>query len=96
LIALQIARAAHHSGLRLVWASRRLFVARQINLVEYPAVREMCFLGLPPAAEDFVDGQQPGFTELFAVLLQETLNKRIVMLTAKRIIPLSVWAAKTE
>jgi hypothetical protein len=35
-----------------------------------------------------------GFTELFALLLQEALHKRITMLTAKRIIPLSVWAEK--
>ncbi|MDR2086327.1 MAG: Fic family protein [Dysgonamonadaceae bacterium] len=35
-----------------------------------------------------------GFTELFALLLQESLHKRITMLTAKRIIPLSVWAEK--
>jgi Fic family protein len=34
-----------------------------------------------------------GFTELFALLLQETLHKRITMLTAKKIIPLSVWAS---
>lgn len=33
-----------------------------------------------------------GFTELFALLLLETLHKRITILTAKRIIPLSVWA----
>jgi Fic family protein len=35
-----------------------------------------------------------GFTSFFALLLQETLNKRITMLTAKRIIPLSLWAEK--
>lgn len=35
-----------------------------------------------------------GFTELFAVLLQEALNKRVTMLTAKKIIPLSLWAAQ--
>ncbi len=34
-----------------------------------------------------------GFTALFAVLLQEALHKRITMLTAKKIIPLSVWAS---
>jgi Fic family protein len=33
-----------------------------------------------------------GFTELFALLLQETLHKRITILTAKKIIPLSIWA----
>jgi Fic family protein len=33
-----------------------------------------------------------GFTQLFAVLLQEALHKRITMLTAKKIIPLSLWA----
>ncbi|MDR2979382.1 MAG: Fic family protein [Bacteroidales bacterium] len=37
-----------------------------------------------------------GFTELFAVLLQESLHKRITMLTAKRIVPLSVWAEKNR
>ena len=37
-----------------------------------------------------------GFTELFAVLLQEALHKRIAMLTAKKIIPLSLWAAQNE
>jgi Fic family protein len=35
-----------------------------------------------------------GFTGLFALLLQEALHKRISMLTAKRIIPLSVWASQ--
>lgn len=35
-----------------------------------------------------------GFTQLFAVLLQEALHKRITMLTAKKIIPLSVWASQ--
>lgn len=33
-----------------------------------------------------------GFTQLFALLLQESLHKRITLLTAKRIVPLSVWA----
>jgi Fic family protein len=33
-----------------------------------------------------------GFTELFALLLQETLHKRITILTAKKIIPLAMWA----
>jgi Fic family protein len=37
-----------------------------------------------------------GFTELFAVLLQEALNKRITLLTAKRIIPLSLWASRNN
>ena len=36
-----------------------------------------------------------GFTELFAQLLQESLNKRITILTAKKIIPLSVWAKQS-
>lgn len=36
-----------------------------------------------------------GFTELFALLLQETLHKRIALLSAKRIIPLSIWAPQT-
>jgi len=35
-----------------------------------------------------------GFTGLFALLLQETLNKRITILTAKKIIPLSIWASQ--
>jgi Fic family protein len=35
-----------------------------------------------------------GFTSLFVLLLQEAFNKRITMLTAKRIIPLSLWAEK--
>lgn len=33
-----------------------------------------------------------GFTQLFALLLQEALHKRIALLSAKKIIPLSVWA----
>lgn len=37
-----------------------------------------------------------GFTELFALLLQETLHKRITLLTAKKIIPLSVWASQNH
>ena len=35
-----------------------------------------------------------GFTDLFAILLQETLHKRITILTAKKIIPLSIWASQ--
>lgn len=37
-----------------------------------------------------------GFTELFALLLQETLHKRITILTAKKIIPLSIWASQKD
>jgi Fic family protein len=37
-----------------------------------------------------------GFTNLFALLLQESLHKRITMLTAKRIVPLSLWAEKNN
>lgn len=33
-----------------------------------------------------------GFSQLFALLLQEALHKRITVLTAKKTIPLSVWA----
>lgn len=33
-----------------------------------------------------------GFSQLFALLLIESLHKRITMLTAKRMIPLSIWA----
>jgi Fic family protein len=35
-----------------------------------------------------------GFTKLFALLLLETLHKRITILTAKKIIPLSLWATQ--
>lgn len=35
-----------------------------------------------------------GFTKLFALLLLETLHKRITLLTAKKIIPLSIWASQ--
>lgn len=37
-----------------------------------------------------------GFTNLFALLLQESLHKRITLLTAKKIIPLSVWAGQNN
>jgi Fic family protein len=37
-----------------------------------------------------------GFTELFGLLLQEALHKRITMLTAKKIIPLSLWATQNK
>jgi Fic family protein len=37
-----------------------------------------------------------GFTQLFALLLQESLQKRITLLTAKKIIPLSIWASQHE
>ncbi len=37
-----------------------------------------------------------GFTKLFALLLQESLNKRITQLTAKKIIPLSFWASQND
>ena len=37
-----------------------------------------------------------GFTQLFGLLLQEALHKRITMLTAKKIIPLSVWASQNN
>ncbi len=35
-----------------------------------------------------------GFTQLFALLLLESLHKRITILTAQKIIPLSVWASQ--
>jgi hypothetical protein len=35
-----------------------------------------------------------GFTELFALLLQESLHKRISILLAKKIIPLALWASQ--
>lgn len=35
-----------------------------------------------------------GFTQLFALLLQEALHKRITLLTAKKIVPLSLWASQ--
>jgi Fic family protein len=34
-----------------------------------------------------------GFTELFALLLQEALHKRITILSSRKIIPLAIWAA---
>jgi Fic family protein len=34
------------------------------------------------------------FTQLFALLLQESLHKRISILTAKKIIPLALWASQ--
>ena len=37
-----------------------------------------------------------GFTQLFGLLLQEALHKRITMLTAKKIVPLSVWASQNN
>jgi hypothetical protein len=33
-----------------------------------------------------------GFTNLFALLLMESLNKRISYLTDKKIVPLSLWS----
>jgi Fic family protein len=35
-----------------------------------------------------------GFTALLALMLQEALHKRITLLTAKKIIPLGIWASK--
>ncbi len=37
-----------------------------------------------------------GFTGLFALLLQESLHKRITMLSDRKIIPLSLWASQNE
>lgn len=37
-----------------------------------------------------------GFTKLFALLLLESLHKRIAFITAKKIIPLSIWASKNN
>jgi len=36
------------------------------------------------------------FTELFSLLLQESLHKRISILSSKKIIPLSIWANKNK
>lgn len=36
------------------------------------------------------------FTELFSLLLQESMNKRISILTSKKIIALSIWANKNK
>ncbi len=35
-----------------------------------------------------------GFTELFALLLQESMHKRISILESKKIIPLALWASQ--
>ncbi len=37
-----------------------------------------------------------GFSQLFALLLQESLHKRITMLTAKKIVPLSIWSKQNS
>ena len=37
-----------------------------------------------------------GFTALFALLLQEALHKRIALLTAKKIVPLPLWASQNN
>lgn len=37
-----------------------------------------------------------GFTKLFVLLLQESLHKRITFLTAKKIIPLSLWSSQND
>jgi Fic family protein len=37
-----------------------------------------------------------GFAALFAILLQESLHKRIALMTAKRIVPLQKWATKNN
>ncbi|HMQ78359.1 MAG TPA: Fic family protein [Ignavibacteria bacterium] len=37
-----------------------------------------------------------GFTRLFALLLQESLHKRIAMLSDRKIIPLSLWASQNR
>lgn len=37
-----------------------------------------------------------GFTRLFALLLQESLHKRVTMLSDRKIIPLSLWASQNE
>lgn len=37
-----------------------------------------------------------GFTAILAILLQESLHKRIALMTAKRIVPLKNWAAKNN
>lgn len=39
-----------------------------------------------------IGGKFDGFTELLASLLQESLNRRIALLTTKRIITVSAWA----
>lgn len=37
-----------------------------------------------------------GFSRLFALLLQESLHKRITLLSAKKIIPLSLWTEQNN
>jgi Fic family protein len=50
-----------------------------------------------PLFEDYqTKGRFDGFTELFALLLIESLNKRIALLTAKKIIPLADWAKQNK
>ena len=41
------------------------------------------------------DNRHDGFTELFAVLLMESLHKRITLITSPRIISLSEWAKQS-
>jgi Fic family protein len=43
-----------------------------------------------------IENKSDGFTELFALLLIESLNKRITLLTAQKIIPLADWAEQNN
>ena len=74
----------------------RLLINQQLGKLGYPPIiirNRGKFERYYPLFDEYVrSGKYDGFGELFAVLLLESLHKRIAILTSRQLIPLTEWA----
>lgn len=74
----------------------RVLINQQLATAGYPPIiiqNKSKFTDYYPLFDDYRrTNRYDGFTELFALLLQESLNKRITLLSSPKIIRLSEWA----
>ncbi|MDR1725303.1 MAG: Fic family protein [Bacteroidales bacterium] len=78
----------------------RMIINQQLALLDLPPIiiqNKSKHTDYYPLFDAYVSTMKyDGFTALFALLLIESLNKRIAYLTAKRIVPLTKWAEQNN
>ena len=78
----------------------RVIINQQLIKLNYPPIiiqNKSKFSDYYPLFTHYATSMKfDGFTALFAALLQEALHKRLTYLTARRIIPLSLWAKQNS
>ncbi|MDR2652284.1 MAG: Fic family protein [Prevotellaceae bacterium] len=78
----------------------RILINQQLMKLNYPPIiiqNKSKHKEYYPLFVDYhINTKFDGFTSLFALLLMESLHKRLTLLTARRIIPLSVWAQQNS